>query len=117
MKAHSRNGIILTWLLAAIFVMPMAVRSVHLCHQAHISAICAAESGVPGGDTDSSDGCGNDDATCPLCHFVLSCFTAAASGGDQPVFVTTTDALSALCQGEVHNNIPLTCYRRGPPAA
>ncbi|MDR1415357.1 MAG: hypothetical protein LBI96_06060 [Odoribacteraceae bacterium] len=63
MKKSAKNRIFLAWLLMAVFLSPFAVKGVHACHPA----------GVTAGNGHATHDC----TSCAICHFAYFCFVDA----------------------------------------
>ncbi|MDR1673363.1 MAG: hypothetical protein LBS09_07915 [Bacteroidales bacterium] len=103
MKKKASGKIILIWLLAAVFMLPFVVKSVH----SHcIDVACAGCDGHTHHDSDN----------CPVCQFALFSFVKA----DQVEFAVAVSSgmmLPVIRRDKSYLCFVCPCYVRGPPAA
>lgn len=107
MISKGKNRIIVSWLLLAVFALPLITKTIHIYENEYETECCTHS-----GDHRASK---HDCDSCPVCQFTLSsfvkteltCFNSALTISYFPVFT--------LYQEEVYNSISHNFYLRAPP--
>lgn len=66
-----KRRVILAWMLMVVFMLPLAVRSLHVCHVEDVE-VCSTTS-----QTTVHQTLAHDPGCCPICHFTFFSFDKA----------------------------------------
>ncbi len=110
MRQYKVNKIILAWLLAAIFITPLIVKSIHIykyeCYEEHCSHANDKHKHKPQHNSN----------TCQVCKLTLSLFTEASFRISDTIQIIYTSRIYSLYLENGYNSITQLNYLRAPPS-